>query len=352
MYLQALQATLAGYLTPSPCRAFINSSFNNLSARTSAGKKNANMTGTTNDFYSKENQCKDTFIKLDNAWHLWTSENFELIFKTPGDFLSGMNILGICAKMHKELKIITFELMSNHIHICLAGQEVQVKLFFENFKRFLKRHSTQTGYTINWNKFEMHCRPLATIDDIRNVVVYINRNGYVVHPEHSPYSYPWGANKYYFNNDSKRLAFEGMTQVTMRERRAITHSRKADKLDGLCKFDGYICPLSFCDIESGEALFRDASHYFYKLGKSIETNKEIAKEIGENIFYTDDELFAAISTLCRTRYGNGNLTTLAANEKIETAKTMHYDYNATPKQIQRMLRLSDSVLNSIFPVKA
>ena len=105
MYLQALQATLAGYLTPSPCRAFINSSFNNLSARTSAGKKNANMTGTTNDFYSKENLCKDTFIKLDNAWHLWTSENFELIFKTPGDFLSGMNILGICAMMHKELKI-------------------------------------------------------------------------------------------------------------------------------------------------------------------------------------------------------------------------------------------------------
>lgn len=99
-------------------------------------------------------------------------------------------------------------------------------------------------------------------------------------------------------------------------------------------------------------MFRDASHYFYKLGKSIETDKEIAKEIGENIFYTDDELFSAISTLCRNRYDNGNLTTLSTNEKIETAKTMYYDYNATLKRIQRMLRLSGSVLEAIFPAKA
>lgn len=144
-----------------------------------------------NDYYTKENQCGITFRELGGIWHLWTSENFELIFKNASDFTAGMNILAVCAKMELGITIITFELMSNHIHICLASPEHHVKSFFENLKRFLRRYSIHTGYTIDWKKFEMHCRPLTTIDDIRNVIVYINRNGYVVHPEHSPYSYDY-----------------------------------------------------------------------------------------------------------------------------------------------------------------
>ena len=44
--------------------------------------------------------------------------------------------------------------------------------------------------------------------------------------------------------------------------------------------DGHICPLSFCSIQSGMDMFRDAHHYFYLISKNIEANAELSVEIG------------------------------------------------------------------------
>lgn len=103
---------------------------------------------------------------------------------------------------------------------------------------------------------------------------------------------------------------------------------------------------------NGEGLFRDAVHYFYLLGKNIESNKEIAKEIakeiGESVAYTEDELYAAVCKKCRNEYGTANPTQIPADAKIAMAKVMRYEYNATQKQIQRMLRLDQGILQSIF----
>ena len=84
------------------------------------------------------------------------------------------------------------------------------------------------------------------------------------------------------------------------------------------------------------------------LGKNIECNKEIAKEIGESISYTEEELYSAIGIRCKQEFGTANPSQIPAQAKIEMAKVMRYEYNASIKQIHRMLRLENDVLNSIF----
>ena len=122
----------------------------------------------------------------------------------------------------------------------------------------------------------------------------------------------------------------------------MSRSRIADKVEGLMKDSISVSPLCFCDLDTANALFKDASHYFFKIGRNVEADKQIARECGENIFYTDNELYAAVSAVSQKNYGTGVPATLSIANKIEMVKTMHWDYNANPKQIARILKLEYS----------
>ena len=297
------------------------------------------------DYYEKENECTEVLQSLGQCYHLWTPENFEIIFTCDDEFRAGMNIIGISALICSDIKILTFVIMSNHIHITICGDEAAIIRLFNLIKGNLVR--VFRARTIDWDSFREKHRHLQDLNDVRNVIVYDNRNGYLVTPSCSPFTYPWGANRYYFNPDAERLALSKAVPVTFREKRKIMRSHIADSISGLMMFDGYALPLSFCDVKSGERLFRSASNYFYRLGRSIESQKAIAGEIGESVFYTDDELFSIIKRMANERYNNESLGQLPPACKIDLAKAMRYDYNASVKQISRLTKLSQSTLASL-----
>ena len=109
--------------------------------------------------------------------------------------------------------------------------------------------------------------------------------------------------------------------------------------------------MSFCSISFGEGLFRCASHYFREISRNIESQKDIAKELGEQVFYTDDELFSVVLTICKDKYDGQKPSLLPVAAKSELALLLHNEYNAGNKQIQRMLRLEASFVNSLLPQK-
>lgn len=133
-----------------------------------------------------------------------------------------------------------------------------------------------------------------------------------------------------------------------RERRDIIRSHESDGIQGPVKMDGYACPLDFCSIKDAEGLFRDASHYLYTVTKNIESQKSIAAEIGEKVFYNDNELYAVASRIASNISKQGNPALLDKDNKINTAKTLHYEYNAGNKQIARMLKLDISIVDALF----
>lgn len=301
-----------------------------------------------NNFAYQEAECASTFLLLGEVYHLWTPENFQIIFTNESDFKSGMNIFGLCAKLFPGIIVLTFELMSNHLHITAAGRKDFIMQLFEIFKSTLIKYYCAKGYIIDWTHFKASVRPVITLEDVRNVIAYDNRNGFVVSPDETPFSYRWGGNRFYFNPDAKKLAIEHARSMTLRQKRDFSHSHKFDDIEGLTIVDGYVLPLSFCRIDIGERLFRNASHYFNKVGKSIEAFKTISQEIGESVFYTDDELYTIACRICREKYGAGVPALIPAAAKVELARILHYDYNAQAKKLQRMLKLDVSIINSLF----
>ena len=239
--------------------------------------------------------------------------------------------------------------MTTHIHAVLAGDESRCKEMFVMFRKLLSRYFKKIGRVVNLSQFECKLFPIADLKGLRNRIVYDNRNGYLVCPDDTPFTYKWGANSFYFNREVRSRHRERMQEMKFRSKRSLLHSHKLDNQKGLWIVDGSMSPVCFCDIAFGESLFRDARHYFYAVSKEIESYKEVAEEVGDSLYYTDDELFSVVCIICNSDYAGQQATLLPKNDKISLSRRLHYDYNASNKQIARLLRLDISVVNSLYP---
>ena len=294
-------------------------------------------------------ECAKIFAGLAECYHLCTPEDFDLVFANTEDFKYGMSLIGLCSKVFPDIKLLTFELMSNHMHLVLAGKEDRITSLFCMIKKFLVKHFTNTDRWIHWDKFSSKLIKIESLENFRNVIAYVNRNGFVVHPEWVPFSYPWGANRFYFCPEAKIRHKNEAVPMKQISRQTIAHSRKFDYVEGLMVLDGYVSPISFCDIDTGESLFRNARQYFIRISKSVESYKDIADVIGESIYYTDDDLFMVAKQISSAQYNEPRLPLLPYDSKIKIAKTLHFNYNASNKQIQRLLSLDAVVVSSLFP---
>ena len=92
-------------------------------------------------------------------------------------------------------------------------------------------------------------------------------------------------------------------------------------------------------------MFRDARSYFNSLTRNAEAFSQIASTLKDSIFLTDEELYSVICSHISKEYS----VKTPAQQKIDTARQMHFGYNASNQQLRRMLRLDLSILEELFP---
>jgi REP element-mobilizing transposase RayT len=301
-----------------------------------------------NSFAAEESRCEFVFQQLGPCWHLYTPENHPVILVTKEDYRTAMTLLAICALSFPSVRIITFQWMSNHLHITLAGPEKDIAAMFAMLRKYLGNYLASKGRPESLKGWGFKLRLIESLSDIRNVIAYNNRNGFLVHRDSTPFTYPWGGNRFFFNPDAKQRFKDCRDTIPKALIRERFHTHKFDGFAGKPFMDGLIPPPAFCYFASSEGLFRNARHYFSLISRNIESMKAIAKEIGESVFYTDDDLYSILLEICREHYDAGRPTLLPAQAKLEVARKLHYEYNASVKQISRMLKLNLSLLEGIL----
>lgn len=231
------------------------------------------------NFRDSESLCEITFAEHGPFWHLCTQgKDTPLIFKAKEDFEFAMNV--VCQAKHEfeDIDIITFELMGNHLHLLLSGEEGVIELLFNHIKKRLAlglRDSFPQGLP---RTFSPGLFPVTTLKSARNAIAYINRNGYVADQNHTPFSYPWGAGRFYFNHFPITAK---LSDVKYRDSRKMFRGRKPTLPEDYTIIDGYVSPTSYCRICLGESLFRNAHHYFSHIYRNVEAFNEIAGELGD-----------------------------------------------------------------------
>lgn len=295
--------------------------------------------------FRKEDECELIFRNSGKIFNANTPENHPIVFSTLEDFKAGMSILAVCAKMFPVVKIYAFQLMNNHLHLIIGGNEQSILEFFSYFVERLQKYFAGLR---DLGAFKLKLFPINDLSYLRNAIVYVNRNGFVVNNNVTPFSYPWGSSQYFFQSLAVRYSRLAGKSIGITALRALIHSRDCDMFKNLMVVDGYISPLEFCDIVAAERFFRDAKQYFYYISRKVESYSEIAKSIGEAIFYNDNDLYAAAVNIARDNFGSHDLRTLPAAAKLELAKRLHYDYNASAKQLQRLLSVDAELLAAII----
>jgi len=295
--------------------------------------------------YSRDDECERCFRKQGQLYNANTPENHPIVFSTVEEFKAAMTILAVCAMMFPDIKIYAFQLMNNHVHLIVGGSKQRIHEFFAFFVHSLDKYFDRKR---DFNDFKLKLFPINDLQYLRNAIVYVNRNGFVVNSDMTPFSYPWGSSQYYFQPVAVRYAKMAGKSIGFTLLRALMHSRYCDKHKGMIMVDGCASPLEFCDIATGESFFRDAKQYFYFISRKVEAYSDVAKSIGESIFYNDTDLYTAAVGIAKNHYGASDLRTLTAGAKIEMAKRLHYDYNASAKQLQRLLSVDVELLTAIL----
>lgn len=303
------------------------------------------------EFARLENACQSRFMEEGSCFHVCSQENHPVLFHNEDEFKAAMNIVAFVALLFPGIRIFTFEIMTNHFHFALSGEKSLIDLFLKTFVSKLASHPTLINSSGDLRNLSFNIHPIGSLNNLRNVIAYINRNGVVISPNESVFTYEWGANRFFFNKEAL-LRYESCgRRTTFRERRKLFHSDGLTSKENIIVLDDYVSPLCYCRIKEAQMFFRHNRHYLFSVSRNIEASMEIAKMIGERIFYSDDDLFALILAKCSKKYNCRTPAILRKEAKVELAKELHFDYNAGNKQICRLLKLELPVVCSLFPEK-
>lgn len=291
-------------------------------------------------FAETEKRCNSLFRSLGPTFNACTPENYPVIFISEDDYRAGMCILAVCIRLFPKIRLYTFQLMSNHLHLVLSGPETDIQSCFSMFKKRLLKHFHSKGRFISLKGFDLKLNPILDLNHLRNAIAYVNRNGFVVNPGVTPFSYSWGANMFYFQPAIQKYCGRLATPFKLYELRSYLHNKSADKIKTLTQIDGLVMADSFCDISTGEAIFRSARHYFYCISRHIESYAMMAETLGENMFFTDEDLYLAARSISEKEHGINDPKCLEPYAKVAIADILSQKYRATDKQIRRILKIN------------
>ena len=143
------------------------------------------------NFTEKEKICERIFISNGPYWHIYTDgTKMQNIFCCEQDFKTGMWCLAAGVHLCKGVLMLTFELMTNHVHLILAGKQEDCIKTFDLFAARLKKAFPKRERAIDWSQFKMDILPIESLQALRNEIIYTNRNAFVANPDYTPTSYP------------------------------------------------------------------------------------------------------------------------------------------------------------------
>lgn len=257
------------------------------------------------------------------------------------------------AAMMAGVEILAYALMSNHFHFILRGEEARCKDFYARFSAMLALY------------FSRHGRPrvldpigdptptsITSLKQLRDEIAYVIRNPFVVRKDVNLFAYPWCSGFLYFNPMLSMFGQRAAESLTLRERRALTHSRDLALPEGLTLVGGQVFPGSFVNYRLVESLFTDCRQFLFWVFKNVEAQVETALRFGESPSLTDDEIISITFRLCKEEFGVKGASSLTEQQKSSLAMRLKFDYYASNGQICRCTGLQPRIVDKMFPLSA
>lgn len=277
-----------------------------------------------------------------NRIYFLSTEHLEnsLWFREDEDFKVGMNYVAIEVARKPNVSVLSFILMSNHVHFVLKGTREDAIAFVEDFKmRYSKYYSRKYGITELLRRNRIDIREIPYQDEaVEKAIAYVHMNAVVANICASPNQYPWGTGNTIFNPTPSGGTPVG--KLSIREKRRLLRSYNPSiPGEWLIGNEGYILPRMYINVRGVEAIFRSAKRMNYFLSTSSKAKKRL--EANENLpAFRDQSILTAIPDLCRSLFQKERFSDLLPNEQSEFLRQLQFRFSSDANQLARVCGLT------------
>lgn len=283
---------------------------------------------------------------IKNCFHLCTEAiSDDVLCRDEADFKAIWNTLAICA-MVTHVQIYCICLMSNHIHILLAGSTERIESFFRLVKQKIGKHIKKRYGKTTAQKLRYELFPVQNRKAFCQEVAYILRNPYKA-GICSPLSYRWSSASAYFN--PYPAGAKSISEFHTKDLRRFLKTRYPLPKNILIK-DEVILPSSFVNTRAVEEMFEGSSYLFFNLIKTWNIEDLVHTSHGQDVpdSYTDQEVLIGIQEICQDLFRNQAPEKLDRKALATLARKVRARFGCSRKQMLRVLPVDDYLLDRIL----
>lgn len=298
--------------------------------------------------------CEQLFQEGGPFFHLHTLPlETDLLFRTPDQMNLALNMtaLAIC---ESDCRLLAFAIMNNHLHFILEGKEKNCLGFYDRFQhRLAKSYRLEHRFSLAMAA-QSSLVGISSLKQLRDEIIYVIRNPFVVDPRVHVFAYPWTSGYLYFNPMLEDSLQGGVPaeKLSVRQRREFKRERNAEVDNRILIRNGVALPASFTDYRRAMSFFENARQYIYWTLKNVEAQVSIANRMGELANLDDMELWNVAVRLCKDHYKVSFPKELGKEQLVQFLTTMKYQYHASNAQLARCFRIPLSDINAYFPLSA
>ena len=256
-----------------------------------------------------------------------------LWFRDEEDFRVAMNYVAIAA-FCSGIIILSFILMSNHVHFVLSCSRERADLFINKFKRLYSayyRRKYGVGELLrrnDWDVVELDVRD----ESLEKAIAYVMMNSVAANICLEASGYPWGTGDLLFN--SRPLSARRLSEMSARAQIRLLKSNIRLPQEYKVTSDGYIWPGSYIPVKRVESIFRTPKRLNYFLRTSSKARLRMEKDPMPS--FRDQNILAACEDLCHSLFRVSNIDELSAERKAELLRQLGRRFSSDLNQLCRV----------------
>ena len=270
----------------------------------------------------------------------------DILFHDEEDYIVGFNYLAICTLTH-NVHLLAFCFMSNHVHIVLEHENVEdIRIFISSFKR---RYSMWLNRKYSEHKFLKKVpaliKPIDNTEALKRVIAYVLRNPIAAGLNINHFQYQWSSAKCLFSGETNKYTSKTLSR---RRLRSVTKSRSYIHKGVTSRNNTTIDLEVFVDKGFVESLFRTMKAYAYFMSKCNDLEMELKMGLNKKIVFSDNTILMAIKEMCNETFSVPDVYALSLDERCSLIPIIKRNFNASPKQIARLLNIDPDVVLQLY----
>ena len=290
---------------------------------------------------------RDEYRSWPNGYYHLSTDGWKegRLFHNKGQYAYGMIVLGLLTLLF-EVKIYSFSLMPNHVHIILSGTGGAILKAFDHIRKKISARQIKDGFPPIPEDYWFKLVPIEDEEQMRRNFIYVDRNP---HEKQIcvPAGYPWGSNSLHFSLYGTLIKGRRADTFSKRELIKLARTEKPIPSDWEFHPELGLLPASFVDNRLFYKLFKSPKEYESRLVKDYEAFVQVARTLEEELDYSLEDY----TVIVNQQLGGRRLYQLSPDEKGKLVVQLAKRYDMNAEQIAPALKMSLHLVQQFLHAK-